>query len=47
MRVVAFLGRYGNQPADIMLGLPLRDMLALTSEVNKLLLEEAEAAKRK
>lgn len=42
-KLVAFLGRYGNQPATVCLSLPTRDLGLLAREVGELLREEAEA----
>lgn len=43
---IAFLGRYGNQPADMCMGLPVDHMRSLVSATAKLLKGEADALKR-
>lgn len=44
--LVAFLGRYANQPASETLSLPVTDLRRLTEATRRILNEEAEAAKR-
>jgi hypothetical protein len=44
--LVGFLGRYGNQPADVALTLPVDRLNALASAIARLLKEEGEAAKK-
>ena len=39
-RPVAFLGRYGNQPVSVSLGLPVDDLRRLVEATAKLLEEE-------
>lgn len=46
-KLVAYLGRYGHQPANVSLSLPVDQLMALVKEVGELLEKEAEAAKPK
>jgi len=42
-RLLAYLGRYGKQPASLALGMSVRDLQSLASAVNGLVKEENEA----
>lgn len=42
---IAFLGRYGNQPADVCLDMPSTDLDRLAIRVGKIMEEEANALK--
>ncbi len=42
---IAFLGRYGHQPADVCLNMAVNDMTLLSSAVAGLLKDEADALK--
>jgi hypothetical protein len=43
---VAFLGRYGHQPVDVTLSMPVVDMHRLLEAVGQLIEEEGEAMRR-
>lgn len=43
---MAFLGRYGHQPADEIMRMPMRDIMSLAHGVGELIKEEAEATER-
>jgi hypothetical protein len=43
MQTVAFLGRYGHQPADVVLRLPSRRFYMLADEVADLIRREKDA----
>jgi hypothetical protein len=43
--LVAYLGRYGHQPASVSLQLPIGDMRRLAESVNDLVKEESDAAR--
>jgi len=45
-RMVAFLGRYGHQPADVCLRMPVDDLQRLAREVGKILEEEQRSIRR-
>jgi hypothetical protein len=40
---VAFLGRYGHQPADVVLAMPITEIMLMTEEVGELLRRESDA----
>ena len=42
-KLVAYLGRYGHQPADVTLALPVTDLRRLSDGVSALVEEEAAA----
>jgi len=42
-QTVAFLGRYGHQPADIVLAMPVTTIMRLAEEVGELLRKEQDA----
>jgi hypothetical protein len=42
-KLVAYLGRYGHQPADVSLNLPVLDLRKLYMAVGKIVDEENEA----
>jgi hypothetical protein len=46
-KLIAFLARYGNQPADVSLRLPVDSLQALAGCVGDLLEREAEASRTK
>ena len=46
LKQVAFLGRYGHQPANVVLHMPMQDVIAMADAVAELLDEEAEALKK-
>jgi len=46
-KLIAFLGRYAHQPADVSLRLPVDDLQSLASATGDLLEQESEAAQRK
>ena len=39
-KLIAFLGRYGKQPADTCLAMPMGDLLMLASSVSEIMVEE-------
>lgn len=45
-RVVAFLGRYAHQPVDVLLGLPVDDLIRLSDATGYVLDKEAEAQQK-
>lgn len=46
MRLVAFLGRYGHQPAPIVWDMPITEVIELAEAVGGLIQDEADAARR-
>lgn len=44
-KLIGYLGRYGHQPADVSLRLPVDDLMRLADAVGDLLTKEAEAMK--
>lgn len=40
-RLVAFLGRYGRQPADVVLAMEMRDVNVLAEEIGDMVEEES------
>ena len=46
-KLVAHLGRYGHQPADVVLRMPMRRLKKLSDAVNEIVREEAEAVKHR
>jgi hypothetical protein len=44
-KLVAFLGRYAHQPADVSLSLPVDDLIRLSDATGDLLDRETEAAR--
>jgi hypothetical protein len=43
---MAFLARYGHQPYDVMLRMPVVDLIELSEAVGKIMEEEAEQTRR-
>lgn len=42
---IAFLGRYGHQPADVLLGFPTAELSEFSDEVAQLIKEESDTLK--
>lgn len=46
MRLVAFLGRYGHQPAPVVWAMDITEVVELAEAVGSLIEDEAEAARK-
>jgi len=44
--MIAYLGRYGHQPANVMLKMPVRELSLLAEQVNDIVREENAPNKR-
>lgn len=45
-KMIAFLGRFGHQPANVCLDMTMLDLQSLAHQVGELLREESESMKR-